>query len=86
MTSSNCSMYTVTWHRHPNGIEGEEMTYCWRDFQDLEKAIAFLNKRVMLIKSINWAGGYIEDETGDLIYEIDDEGDAFDNRKENKIT
>lgn len=73
--------YTVTWHRYPHGIEGEEMTSNSRDFDSFEKALKFLEKRVEIIMSINWAGGYIEDENGNWLYDITDTGETTDNRK-----
>lgn len=73
-------MYTVTWHRYPHGIEGEEMDCNWREFDDIEKAIRFLHGRVKLIKSVNWAGGYIEDENCKELYAIYDSGESEDLR------
>lgn len=74
-------MYTVYWYRYPHGMENEAMTANWRDFDSLEKAINFLNGRVKLIKSINWAGGHVEDENRNWLYEIDYEGNEEDNRE-----
>ena len=74
-------IYTATWHRYPHGIEGEEMTSCSRDFDCFVNALNFLTKRVEIIKGINWAGGYIEDENGNWLYEILDDGSHIDNRK-----
>lgn len=72
--------YTVTWQRYPHGIEGEAMDCNRRDFDDIEKAIKFLHGRLNHIKSINWAGGYIEDENGKDLYCIYDDGSAEDYR------
>lgn len=76
----------VYWHRYPHGVQGEEMTACCREFDSLKEAIAFLEKRFYRIKSINWAGGYIEDNNGNWIYDITDCGDVSDSRRpEEKI-
>ena len=73
--------YTVFWFRYPHGIEGEAMDCNTKEFTDAEKAIQFLRGRLMRIKSLNWAGGYVqEDETGKELYSIDDEGCAEDFR------
>ena len=74
-------MYTVYWYRYPHGMEDEAMTANWRDFDSLEKAINFLDGRAKLIKSINWAGGHVEDENRKWLYEIDWEGNEEDNRE-----
>lgn len=72
-------IYTVTWFRYPHGIEGECMDCKSREFDSLEKAIAFLHRRCEIIMSINWAGGYVEDERGREIYTIFDDGSVEDN-------
>ena len=74
-------MYTVYWYRYPHGMDDEAMTANWRDFDSLEKAINFLDGRAKLIKSINWAGGHVEDENRKWLYEIDWEGNEEDNRE-----
>ena len=74
-------MYTVYWYRYHHGKEDEAMTANWRDFDSLEKAINFLDGRAKLIKSINWAGGHVEDENRNWLYEIDWEGNEEDNRE-----
>lgn len=79
--SEDIMIYTATWHRYPHGIEGEEMTSNSRDFDCFVNALNFLTKRVEIIKGINWAGGYIEDENGNWLYEILDDGSHIDNRK-----
>lgn len=63
-------MYTVTWNRYPHGVEGESMDCKWKEFDSLDKAQAFLIKRSHIIKGIYWAGGYIEDSNGDMVYNI----------------
>jgi hypothetical protein len=63
-------MYTVSWHRYPNGIEGQSMTCKSKGFEDIEKAIDFLNKKANAIRGIYWAGGYVEDEKFNIIHEI----------------
>lgn len=73
--------YDVKWFRYPHGIEGEEMIANWREFDSFSKALAFLEKRVAVIRSINWAGGHIEDEKGNWIYDITDCGEVIDNKK-----
>lgn len=73
--------YDVKWFRYPHGIEGEEMIANRREFDSFPKALAFLEKRVEIIRSINWAGGHIEDVKGNWIYDITDCGEVIDNRK-----
>jgi hypothetical protein len=79
--SEDIMIYTATWHRYPHGIEGEEMTSCSRDFDCFVNALNFLTKRVEIIKGINWAGGYIEDENGKWLYNITDSGEHIDYRE-----
>ena len=64
--------YTVTWYRFPNGIEGEAMDSKSRDFDNLEKAVAFARRRAEIIRGIYWAGAFVEDENGNEILNITD--------------
>lgn len=77
--------YTVTWHRFPNGKETDEMTANRREFETFEKALAFLEGRIRLIKSTHWAGGCIEESESPYrtVYDVDYEGNAEDLRYEN---
>ncbi len=75
-------MYTVVWYRYPHGIEGEGMDSKWREFDDLNKAMNFLDGRYDRIRGIYWAGGYVEDENGKWVYEINNNGGVFVNGKE----
>ena len=70
--------YTVNWCRYPHGIEGEAMVCHSREFCNLDTAKKFLRNRLHAIKSINWAGGWIEDEHCNWLYSIDDEGNIDD--------
>lgn len=64
-------MYTVHWCRYPHGHEEEAMENKYKEFDNLDKAIKFLLGRLHTIKSVNWAGGWIEDEQGKWVYVID---------------
>jgi hypothetical protein len=82
-------MITVHWFRYPHGIEGEAMKGDFKSFENSEKAIDFLHKKVKRIKGINWAGGYVEDEELELLYEITSDCEVCDHRsvkEENKAT
>ena len=48
------------------------MTCKWKIFDNLEVAIKFLKNKSKAIKSTYWAGGYVEDEKCNIIYEISD--------------
>lgn len=75
--------YTVAWCRYPHGIKGEAVSVKTREFSDLEKAINFLLGRLEKIKSVNWAGGYIDSDESDeldMIYSITEEGTIYDDR------
>lgn len=76
--------YTVTWYRFPTGSEEDEMVANWREFKTFEKALAFLQGRLRLIKSTHWAGGQIEESESPyrILYEVDWEGNETDLRCE----
>lgn len=73
-------LYTVFWNRYPHGIEGEEMATSFRFFESAQKAVDFLNGRLQVIKSVNWAGGYVTDGEENVIYQIWDDGEIEDHR------
>ena len=64
--------YTVTWYRYPNGNEEEAMDSKCRDFDNIEKAVAFARHRAEIIRGIYWAGAFVEDEDGKEILNITD--------------
>jgi len=62
--------YTVNWHRYKYGNESDPMIGDFKYFANKEDAIVFLEKKANRIRGIYWAGGYVEDSTGNTIYEI----------------
>ena len=72
--------FCVTWFRYPHGIEGESMESNSREFSTFESARKFLEKRTDVIKGVNWAGGYIEDQNGKMLYDITDQYSITDYR------
>ena len=79
-------MYTVTWWRYPHGIEGEEMDCKSKDFNNLEKAIAFANAKAERIRGLYWAGCWVEDEVHSKpVYEITDGYEIFRNYESNQV-
>lgn len=72
--------FCVTWFRYPHGIEGENMESNSREFSIFESARKFLEKRMDVIKGVNWAGGYIEDQNGKMLYDITDQYSVTDYR------
>ena len=62
--------YTVTWNRYKYGNESDPWVTDCKYFDNKEKAIEFLDKKVKRIRGIYWAGGQVEDEKGNIIHEI----------------
>lgn len=71
-------MYMTTRQFFPHGIEGEEMDCTWKEWNDLDKAIAYCHRYA---KGVRFAGVIVEDEDGNLIYELTDNGIVTDNRQ-----
>lgn len=71
-------MYMTTRQFFPHGIEGEEMDCTWLEWEDLDKAIAYCHRYA---KGVRFANVTVEDEKGNLIYELNNEGIITDNRK-----
>lgn len=61
------------------------MTANRHEFETFEKALAFLQGRIRLIKSTHWAGGCIEESESPYrtVYDVDYEGNAEDLRYKN---
>jgi len=70
-------MYYTTRFYFPNGIEGEEMKCTFKEFPTLDKAIAYAHR---YNKGVMFACCQIENEKGDLVYELNDCGHITDNR------
>lgn len=68
--------YTTRWY-YPHGIEGENMQITDKEFDDIEKALKYAHR---YNKGIRFAGIEIEDEKGNMVYEITSDGDIFDYR------
>ena len=51
-----------------------------REFSTFESARKFLEKRTDVINGVNWAGGYIEDQNGKMLYDITDQYSVTDYR------
>lgn len=71
-------MFFTTRYFFPHGIEGESMNTTFKQWDNLENAIDYCHRYA---KGIRFAGVSLEDENGNLIYEISDNGIITDNRK-----
>lgn len=71
--------HTTRWY-YPHGVEGEDMEITNKEFDDIEKAIKYAHR---YNKGTRFAGIEIEDEEGNMVYEITSNGDIFDHR--NKV-
>lgn len=71
-------MYMTTRQFFPRGIEGEEMDCTWKEWNDLDKAIAYCHRYA---KGVRFVRVTVEDEDGNLIYELTDNGIITDNRQ-----
>jgi len=72
-------MFRTTRFFYPHGIEGEAMDNTSKEFNNLDKAI---NHAKRYATGLRFAGVQVEDEKGDIIYEITSDMEAIDNRKE----
>jgi uncharacterized membrane protein YkoI len=70
-------MFHTTRHFYPSGIEGSKMDCTFKEFDTIEKAIKYAHRYT---KGLRFAGIQIEDEKGNLIYEITADQDVFDYR------
>ena len=73
--------YEVTWFRFEHGHEHDGMIAKSRRFEDLEKAISFLRKRMMIISPLYWAGAQITDFNEKIVYDVTSEGRIYDYTK-----
>lgn len=71
-------MYTACRHFYPHGIEGEEMDCTLKEFDNIDKAVAYAHRYA---KGIRFAGVEIEDENGKTVYEITCDSNVFDERR-----
>jgi uncharacterized membrane protein YkoI len=72
-------MFTTTRHFYPHGAEGEAMDCTFKEFNDIEKAIKYAHRYA---KGLRFAGIQIEDESGNIVYEITSDFEVIDSRKE----
>jgi len=70
-------MFTTTRYFYPHGIEGEAMSTTTKNFNDLDKAIKHAKRYAT---GLRFAGVQVEDEKGNIIYEITSDMEAIDNR------
>lgn len=69
-------MYRVFWFRYESGYAFQLTIANSRDFDSYPLAISFLERRFYVISSVYWAGGYIEDDIGNILYEISPYGEV----------
>lgn len=72
-------MYTAYRHFYPHGIEGESMDCTFKEFDTIEEAIKYADRYA---RGLRFAGVQVEDENGNIIYEITSDSNVFDYRKE----
>ncbi len=70
-------MFTTTRYFYPHGIEGESMDCTWKEFDTIEKAIKYCHRYT---NGLRFAGVQIEDEEGNLLYEITSDQELIDYR------
>lgn len=70
-------MYNTTRYFYPHGIEGEAMECTYKEFDTIEKAIKYANRYT---KGLRFAGVQIEDENGNIVYEITSDNETIDYR------
>lgn len=70
-------MYTVILFTYPNGEEGEEMETEYVECEDIKSAIEYAHEHN---EGLTFAGTQIENENGDLVYEITADGEPIDYR------
>lgn len=68
-------MYTTCRYFYPHGIEGESMDCTIKEWDSLEKAIDYCHRYT---KGIRFSSVCIEDEKGDIVYEILASGEIID--------
>ena len=69
--------YTTTRFFFPHGIEGESMDCTYKDWDSLEKAVAYCRRYA---KGLRFAGVEIQDEEGNVVYELFADGTVIDYR------
>lgn len=67
--------YTAFWYRFPHGNEWEPMFSQYREFESLEKAIQFIQRKAEKTRGIYWAGAHVEDDKGGYVYDMSSEYD-----------
>lgn len=70
-------MFTTIRHFYPHGIEGEAMDCTYKEFDSIEKAIKYAHRYT---KGLRFAGIQIEDNNGNLVYEITSDQEVIDHR------
>ncbi len=60
-------MFTTIRYFYPNGIEGEAMDTTIKEHSSIDKAIKYCRRYA---KGLRFAGVQVEDEEGNVIYEI----------------
>ena len=71
--------YTTIRYFFPHGIEGEAMDCTFKEWKDLDKAIAYCHR---YSKGRRFASVEVEDEKGNVIYELNADGEVADNREQ----
>jgi hypothetical protein len=69
--------YTTTRFFFPHGIEGESMDCTYKDWNSLEKAVAYCHRYA---KGIRFASVEIRDDEGNMVYELLANGTVIDYR------
>lgn len=63
-------MFTANWYRYPNGNEGETMQHQSRQFNDVDAAINFIERKAARTRGIYFAGANVEDSEYNVVYDI----------------
>lgn len=71
--------YTSIRRFFPHGVEGEAMDSTWKEWESLDKAIAYAHRYA---KGIRFAGVEIVDDDWNTVYEITSNQNVYDYRKE----
>lgn len=71
--------YTTIRYFFPHGIEGEAMDCTFKEWKDLDKAIAYCHR---YSKGRRFVSVEVEDEKGNVIYELNADGKVADNREQ----
>jgi len=72
-------MFNTTRYFYPHGIEGEAMNCTFKEFDSIDKAIKYAHRYT---KGLRFAGVQIEDEAGNIVYEITSDQETIDYRQE----